>query len=41
MDAQSWPNHWRINEDIRLQNKDNIKNIITTKFKEKCGMIKS
>jgi hypothetical protein len=34
-DSQSWLNHWGIKEEIILQNKDNIKNIITTKFKEK------
>jgi hypothetical protein len=34
-DAQSWLNHWGIKEEIILQNKDNIKNIITSKFKEK------
>jgi hypothetical protein len=34
-DSQSWLNHWGINEEIILQNKDNIENTITTKFKEK------
>jgi hypothetical protein len=34
-DAQSWLNHWGINEEIIFQNKDNIKNINKSKFKEK------
>ena len=34
-DAQSWLSHWGIMEDTILQNKDNIKNIIKSKFKEK------
>jgi hypothetical protein len=33
-DAKSWLNHWGIQEDVILQNTDNIKNIITSKFKE-------
>jgi hypothetical protein len=33
-DAKSWLNHWGIQEDVILQNIDNIKNIITSKFKE-------
>lgn len=33
-DAQSWANHWGIKKDIILQNKDNIKKIIISKFKE-------
>jgi hypothetical protein len=34
-DAKSWLNHWGIKEEVTLQNNDNIKNIITSKFKEK------
>ena len=34
-DAQSWLSHWGIMEDTILQNKDIIKNIIKSKFKEK------
>jgi hypothetical protein len=34
-DAKSWLNHWGIKEEATLQNNDNIKNIITSKFKEK------
>jgi hypothetical protein len=34
-DAQSWLNHWGIKEEVILQNKDNIKNIITSKLKNK------
>jgi hypothetical protein len=34
-DAQSWINYWGIMEDPILQNKDTIKNIIKSKFKEK------
>ena len=30
-----WLNHWGINENDILQNIDNVKNIITSKFKEK------
>ena len=28
-------NHWEIDENVALQNINNIKNIVTTKFKEK------
>jgi len=28
-------NHWEINENVALQNINNIKNIVTSKFKEK------
>ena len=31
----AWLNHWGINENDILQNIDNVKNIITSKFKEK------
>ena len=31
----AWLNHWGINENNILQNIDNAKNIITSKFKEK------
>jgi hypothetical protein len=34
-DAKSWLNHWRIEEEVTLQNIDTIKNTITSKFKEK------
>jgi hypothetical protein len=34
-DAKSWANHWGIKEEVTLQNNDNIRNIITFKFKEK------
>ena len=35
----AWLNHWGINENDILQNIDNAKNIITSKFKKKlrCG----
>ena len=41
-DAQSWLSHWRIMEETILQNKDTIKNIIKSKFKEKmlCDRVK-
>ena len=31
----AWLNHWGINENNILQNIDNVKNIIISKFKEK------
>ena len=34
-DTIAWLNHWGINENDILQNIDNVKNIITSKFKEK------
>ena len=34
-DTMAWLNHWNINEVDILQNIDNIKNIIISKFKEK------
>jgi hypothetical protein len=34
-DVKSWLNHWRIEEEVTLQNIDTIKNTITSKFKEK------
>ena len=34
-DTMAWLNHWSINENDILQNIDNVKNIITSKFKEK------
>ena len=34
-DARSWLKYWGIMEDTILQNKDTIKNIIKSKFKEK------
>ena len=38
-DTRAWLNHLEINENIALQNINNIKNIVTSKFKEKlwCG----
>jgi hypothetical protein len=33
-DAKSWLNHWGIQEATIIHNIDNIKNIITSKFKE-------
>ena len=29
-----WLNHWGIQEEVIMQNFDNIRNIITSKFKE-------
>ena len=34
-DTRAWLNHWEIDENIALQNINNIKNIVTSKFKEK------
>lgn len=34
-DAKYWLNHWRIEEEVTLQNINNIKTTITSKFKEK------
>ena len=34
-DSGAWLNHWGIDEIDILQNMDNVKNIITSKFKEK------
>ena len=34
-DTMAWLNYWSINENDILQNIDNVKNIITSKFKEK------
>ena len=34
-DTRAWLNHWGINEKVALQNIDNIKIIVTSKFKEK------
>ena len=34
-DTMAWLNHWGINENDIFQNIDNVKNIITSKFKEK------
>ena len=34
-DTMAWFNHWGIHENVILQNIDNVKNIITSKFKEK------
>ena len=32
---RDWLNNWEINENTALQNINNIKNIVTSKFKEK------
>ena len=34
-DTMSWLNLWEIDENVVLQNINNIKNIVTSKFKEK------
>ena len=34
-DTRAWLNHWEINENVVVQNINNIKNIVTSKFKEK------
>jgi len=34
-DAMSWLNHWGTDEKVTLQNNNNIKNIVASKFKEK------
>ena len=34
-DTMAWLNHWGINENDILHNIDNVKNNITSKFKEK------
>ena len=34
-DTRAWLNHWEMDENIALQNINNIKNIVTSKFKEK------
>ena len=34
-DIRAWLNHWEIDENVALQNINNIKNIVTSKFKEK------
>ena len=34
-DTMAWLNHWGINENDISYNIDNVKNIITSKFKEK------
>ena len=33
--TKAWLNHWEIDENVALQNINNIKNIVTSKFKEK------
>ena len=37
-DARAWLNHWEIDENVALQNINKTKNIITSNFKEKCGV---
>ena len=34
-DTKPWLNHWEIDENVALQNINNIKNIVTSKFKMK------
>ena len=34
-DTMAWLNLWEIDENVVLQNINNIKNIVTSKFKEK------
>ena len=34
-DTRAWLNHWDIDENVALQNINNIKNSVTSKFKEK------
>ena len=34
-DTRAWLNHWEIDDNVALQNINNIKNIVTSKFKEK------
>ena len=34
-DAQSWLNHWGIKKEISMGSKDSVKEIITSKFKDK------
>ena len=34
-DSQSWLEYWGLKEEIMLENKDNIKNTITSKLKNK------
>jgi len=34
-DVMAWLHHWGIDKNVTLQNINNIKNIITSKFKEK------
>ena len=40
-DAMAWLNHWGINGNAILQNIDNVKNIITSKFKEKFWCVEN
>ena len=37
-DTRAWLNYWEINENDALQNINNIKDIVTSKFKEKSGV---
>ena len=34
-DTRAWLNHWEIDENVALKNINNIKKIVTSKFKEK------
>ena len=40
-DTMAWLNHWDIDENEILQNIDNVKNIITSKFKEKLWCVEN
>ena len=41
-DTRAWLNHWEIDENVALQNINNIKNIVTSKFKlSNCGVKKT
>ena len=33
--TRAWANHWEIHENISLKNINSVKNIVTSKFKEK------
>ena len=33
--TRAWLNHWEINENVALQNINNIKSIVTSRFKNK------
>ena len=39
-DTRALSNYWEINENDALQNINNIKDIVTSKFKEKSGVRK-
>ena len=37
-DTRARLDHWEIDKNVALQNINNIKNIVTSKYKEKCGV---